>query len=130
MFRKMVYQLENTFKSPITYLSQSPVVDVVAIGCLDGTIIIQNIKTDTTIMKLSQNGKVTSIAFRTDEHEFMATTNVNGTITIWDLANKRMFHEMVSAHDGAISSCFFLNGQPILLTIGADNSVKVIYFLK
>ena len=57
----------------------------------------------------------------------MCSTNSNGDASIWDLDNKRLFHVLKGAHDGSIINAEFLNGQPILLTVGADNSVKVIY---
>lgn len=33
---------------------------------------------------------------------------------------------MVDAHDGSVCSTFFLPSQPLLLTTGSDNSVKVL----
>jgi U3 small nucleolar RNA-associated protein 21 len=62
--RKMIYSFPS-FESPITFLTQSPVVDVIAIGLLNGTINIYNIKLDEGIMSLKQEGCVTSITFRT-----------------------------------------------------------------
>jgi U3 small nucleolar RNA-associated protein 21 len=60
----MVYAFKS-FNSPITCFTQTPVVDVIAIGLLDGSIVIHNIRTDATIMTLRQEGKVTAVTFRT-----------------------------------------------------------------
>lgn len=60
----MVYAFKG-FNSPTTCFTQTPVVDVIAIGLLDGSVVIHNIRTDVTLMTLRQEGKVTSITFRT-----------------------------------------------------------------
>lgn len=43
---------------------QTPALDVVALGTVDGTIVIHNIKTDTRVLTLKQDTKVTCISFR------------------------------------------------------------------
>ncbi|CAG8441205.1 6972_t:CDS:10 [Diversispora eburnea] len=121
--KKLKYSF-SSFGSPITFLTQSPVVDVVAIGLLDGRIILHNIKLDELLISYKQEGRVTSISFRTDEHHIMASSNMYGDIALWDLDKQRLSHIMKGAHEGLIPSIKFLNGQPILVTSGADNSVK------
>ncbi|RIB16195.1 Utp21 specific WD40 associated putative domain-containing protein [Gigaspora rosea] len=121
--KKLKYSF-SSFGSSITSLVQSPVVDVIAIGLLDGTIIIHNIKLDERIMSFKQEGRVTSITFRTDDRPIMAAANMYGDITLWNLDEKRLLHIIKGAHEGLIPSIQFLNGQPILLTSGADNSIK------
>lgn len=61
---KMVYQFRY-MGSAITCLVQSPVVDVVAVGLLDGTVILHNIKADEKIDSVRQDDRVTAITFRT-----------------------------------------------------------------
>ncbi|RUS16772.1 hypothetical protein BC937DRAFT_90825 [Endogone sp. FLAS-F59071] len=100
--------------SPITSLIQSPVVDVVAVGLLDGTVLIHNIKVDETIMILNQEDRVTAISFRTDDQHIMASASMHGDIALWDLDKRKLVHVMRGAHDGFIPSIQFLNGQPIL----------------
>ncbi|KAF9583486.1 hypothetical protein BGW38_009350 [Lunasporangiospora selenospora] len=112
------------FGSPITSFTQTPVVDVIAVGLLDGSIVLHNIRIDATVMVLKQEGKVTAITFRTDDQHVMATANMYGDIALWDLDSQRILHVMKGAHDGAIPSIQFLNGQNIMLSSGADNSVK------
>lgn len=60
----MVYAFKG-FNSPITCFTQTPVVDVIAVGLLDGRVVLHNVRTDVTIMTLKQEGKVTAVSFRT-----------------------------------------------------------------
>lgn len=60
----MIYQFKS-FGSAITCLEQSPVVDVVAIGLLDGSIVLYNIRMDERIDTVYQSDRVTAISFRT-----------------------------------------------------------------
>lgn len=122
---KMVYQF-RFMGSPITCLAQSPVVDVVAVGLLDGTVVLHNIKADEKIDSVRQDDKVTAITFRTDDEQVMATGNMQGDVALWDLSDRRLNHIMKNAHDGYVTSLTFLNNQPILVTGGNDNSIKVI----
>ncbi|CAG8455276.1 13892_t:CDS:10 [Ambispora leptoticha] len=110
---KLIYSF-SSFGSPITTLTQSPVVDVIAVGLLDGTIILHNIKADERIKTYTQE----------DDQHVMATANISGDIALWNLDRKILIHVMKGAHDGLIPAIQFLNGQPILITSGADNSVK------
>ncbi|KAJ3122567.1 hypothetical protein HK098_002746 [Nowakowskiella sp. JEL0407] len=120
---KMLYEF-NCFTSPVTFLSQAPAIDVIAVGLLDGTIALHNIKLDERVMTFYQEGKVTSISFRTDDVHMMATANISGDINLWDLDTRRKIHVMKGAHDRAISSIHFFHNQPVMLTAGSDNSVK------
>jgi hypothetical protein len=49
-------------------LTQSPVVDVIAVGLDDGSIHLHNIRLDEPVMKLKQGGRVISISFRTGKY--------------------------------------------------------------
>ncbi|KAJ1339822.1 hypothetical protein BSLG_005560 [Batrachochytrium salamandrivorans] len=122
-------QQENLFMSldplsPISILAQSPSIDVIAIGLLDGSIILHNIKVDKEVLRFKQDGKVTAITFRTDGPPIMATANMYGDIALWDLDERHIVHVMKGVHDAAIHSCMFYNGMPILVTASSDNSIK------
>ena len=65
--RRLLYEFKR-LESSVTFLAQAPSVDVVAVGLLDGSVILQNIKADEKIMRLKQEGKVTAISFRTGEN--------------------------------------------------------------
>ncbi|CAO3658833.1 unnamed protein product [Umbelopsis ramanniana] len=120
---QLVYAFKS-FESPITCLAQTPVVDVVAIGLLNGTVVLHNIKMDEKIDTVRQDDRVTAISFRTDGHHIMATANMHGDVALWDLEKRTLVHVMKGAHDASISCLQFLNSQPILVSGGSDNAVK------
>jgi U3 small nucleolar RNA-associated protein 21 len=43
---------------------------------------------------------------------------------VWDLEKKKLHSMLQSAHDAALVSLYFLPGQPVLVSSGADNSLK------
>jgi U3 small nucleolar RNA-associated protein 21 len=49
---RCIHEFETSFNEPITFLAQSPVVDIVAIGTLGGKISLHNIKTDKALFSL------------------------------------------------------------------------------
>lgn len=55
----------------------------------------------------------------------MATGNMHGDIALWDLTNRRLVHNMKAAHSALITSLTFLDSQPVLVSAGVDNAVKV-----
>lgn len=58
----------------ISCIEQAPAIDVVAVGLVNGKIILHNLKFDESIMEFEQDwGLVTSISFRSDGHPIMAT---------------------------------------------------------
>ncbi|KAI9312356.1 Utp21 specific WD40 associated putative domain-containing protein [Dichotomocladium elegans] len=126
---KMIYEFQS-FGSAISCLEQSPVVDVIAIGLLDGRTVLHNIRMDEKIDTVHQADRVTAITFRTDEEQMMATANMHGDVALWDLSTRKLAHNMKAAHNGLISSVAFLNNQPILVTAGADNAVTQWIFEK
>ncbi len=87
----------------MTCLAQAPSVDIIAIGLLNGSIILYDIKADEELMRFQQDGKVTAITFRTDgKQALMATASMQGQIALWDLDARRLFHVMTTAHEAAI----------------------------
>ncbi|OZJ06003.1 hypothetical protein BZG36_01098 [Bifiguratus adelaidae] len=121
----LIYQFKS-FDSPITCIVQSPVVDVVAVGLLNGTIILINIRVDEVIMTLVQDERVTAMTFRTDKEgdALLASSNMYGDVALWNLEKRKLQHVMRSAHNGSVTSMEFLTGQPLLVTAGVDNAVK------
>ncbi|KAI8868541.1 YVTN repeat-like/Quino protein amine dehydrogenase [Ramicandelaber brevisporus] len=121
--RTLVYEFAK-LSSPITCLVQAPAIDIIAIGQLDGTITLFNAKLDTRLFDVHQSGKVTAITFRTDGPQIMATANASGDIVLWDLEKRKSVQVMTLAHEAMIPSIQFLVGQPVLVSSGADNSIK------
>ncbi|ORZ39490.1 Utp21 specific WD40 associated putative domain-domain-containing protein [Catenaria anguillulae PL171] len=125
---KLIYEFES-IGSAVTTVVQSPVIDVVAVGTLDGHIHLHNLKSDERIGSYHQETRVTAIAFRTDnDMPLMASANQSGDIAIWDLEKRRLIHNVKGAHEGTIPSIQFLLGQPVLVTSGADNAIKQFIF--
>ena len=78
-----------------------------------------------TIMRFSQTHAVTDLAFRMDGPAVLASSSEDGSISIWDLAKKRVAQTQRGAHDTGIAGLQWVQGQPLLITSGADNYVKV-----
>lgn len=128
---KCIYAFKG-WKSPVVSLEQSPAVDVVGVGLGNGRLVLHHLQYDKLVMDFQQQGStVTAIAFRTDTgapHPLVVTGSVTGDIAVWNLQDKRLESMIASAHDGAVVSLVFLPNEPILLTSGADNSIKMWIF--
>ncbi|KAF4072906.1 hypothetical protein AMELA_G00252850 [Ameiurus melas] len=115
--------------SAVTVLQQTPAVDVVGVGLASGQIVIHNIKFNETLMKFQQDwGPITAISFRTDGHSVMAAGSPVGHIGLWDLEEKKLIGQMRNTHTTSIAGLTFLHGEPLLLTNGADNAIRVWIF--
>ncbi|XP_067341278.1 WD repeat-containing protein 36 isoform X1 [Channa argus] len=113
----------------VTALQQSPAVDVVGVGTATGRIIIHNIRIDETLMIFTQDwGPVSSLAFRTDGPPIVASSSPQGHIAFWDLVRRQLVAQQRHAHSTAVASATFLHGEPLLITNGADNAIKVWIF--
>ncbi|NXN32676.1 WDR36 protein, partial [Nycticryphes semicollaris] len=126
---KLLYSFPG-WHSAVTTLEQAPAVDVVAVGLVSGHIIVHNIKFDETLMKFQQDwGPITAISFRTaDGHPVMAAGSPIGHIALWDLEEKKLLSQMQDAHSTAIAGMSFVPGEPLLITNGADNAIRVWIF--
>lgn len=72
---------------------------------------------------------------RVDGEAILATASSTGHIAFWDLngnktastggANPRLLHVYRGAHEGAVTALEWIPGQPLLISSGDDNSVKV-----
>ncbi|ERE81548.1 WD repeat-containing protein 36 [Cricetulus griseus] len=125
---KLLYTFPG-WKVGVTALQQAPAVDVVAIGLMSGQVVIHNIKFDETLMKFRQDwGPITSISFRTDGHPVMAAGSPCGHIGLWDLEDKKLINQMRNAHSTAIAGLTFLHREPLLVTNGADNALRIWIF--
>ena len=110
-------------------MEQSCAVDCIAFGLADGRVLLRNIKFDETLMQFRQkDGAVTGISFRTDVSHLMASSSSNGGVYVWDLERQHLVASMPQAHDSAVNTCRFLQGEAVLATTGADNAVKMWVF--
>jgi U3 small nucleolar RNA-associated protein 21 len=61
-----------------------------------------------------------------DGHPVLASASSAGHIALWDLnSGGRLLHIVRGAHDGAVTAIEWVPGQPLLISSGEDNSVKV-----
>ncbi|XP_072309482.1 WD repeat-containing protein 36 isoform X1 [Eucyclogobius newberryi] len=110
----------------VTVLEQSPAVDVVGVGTATGRIFMHNIRLDETLMSFTQDwGPITALAFRTDGAPVMASCSPQGHIAFWDLARQQMTSQLSHAHRGAVAGATFVHGEPLLVTNGGDNALRV-----
>lgn len=121
---------EGKTPAGISAIVQSPAVDVVAIGLTDGSIILHNLLVDEVVLKFKQaNGlAVTTLAFRTDGFPFLLSGSVQGQLAVWDLNKKALVDTISEVHQGGVTAMQFLAGEPLLVTSGADNSLKMWIF--
>jgi len=125
---KLVYTFKG-WDSGVTVLEQSPAVDVIAIGLSNGKIIVHNLKLDQSITQFHQaEGAVTALTFRTDSHPILASGGPTGTLVIWDLEKKKLLTLVPAAHNRSISSIRFLHAEPVMISSGDDNSLKMWIF--
>jgi U3 small nucleolar RNA-associated protein 21 len=145
-FRKMamIHQFKGieVKNSAISCIEQSPVADVVAIGFHNGDIVLLNMKLDKQLMKFHvDSGSVTSLAFKvfgphsiTSDDAASAARAVlaagcsSGEISFWDLNEQKLLNILNQAHEDSLISLHFIEGEPLLVSSGADNCIKVWIF--
>lgn len=55
----------------------------------------------------------------------MATASPAGEVAVWDLDRRRLSTVIRAAHDSAVTGLAYLPSQPLLLSSGPDNALKV-----
>ncbi|CAI5949545.1 unnamed protein product, partial [Closterium sp. NIES-64] len=123
--RKLLYEFKG-WGVGITALVGSPALDTVAVGCSDGKVHVHNIRLDRPVVDFTHAaaGAVTSLAFNSDGPPLLAVGGMGGAISVWDLTNRRLHSIIPDAHDGRVAALSFLVNEPLLLSAGADNSLK------
>uniref|UniRef100_A0A7S4VMH2 Small-subunit processome Utp21 domain-containing protein n=1 Tax=Alexandrium monilatum TaxID=311494 RepID=A0A7S4VMH2_9DINO len=126
------HQADGKPASMITCLCEAPdVLDTVAVGFANGRICILNAREDRVIMEFDQaQGRVTSMAFRAGNNApaHLVSGAPDGAFVVWDLNKRRAHHVREGVHRGPIVSLHFLFDQPVLITGGRDNSVRMWIF--
>lgn len=133
--KKIVHEFEG-FGARVNCLKPSPVLDVVAVGLEDGRIVLHNIRADETIMTFrhaeDEEQRVTHavqhLTFRTDGDESLVSADAEGNLFVWDLNERFVRSEARCIHVAGASLAEFLPREPVLVTAGADNTVKVHVF--
>jgi U3 small nucleolar RNA-associated protein 21 len=137
----------------ITCMESSPAMDVVAVGCSNGAILLLHLKLDQVMFAFQQSdGAVTSLSFRTDSesarYPFLVSSSPQGRIHIWNLGSRssdpppgvdedyddvtnplplerKLQCSVEDAHRGYISRVSFLPGEPIMVSAGHDNCLRM-----
>ncbi|CAM9336689.1 unnamed protein product, partial [Ectocarpus fasciculatus] len=112
-------------------IEPSPALDVAAVGLSDGRVQVLNLRTDELLISFKQEVGVTSLSFRTDaaaaELPLLASAGGDGRVCLWDLKERRLHHTM-GAHEGGISKLQFLPREPVMVSSGTDNCIKMWVF--
>eukprot|EP00899_Mesostigma_viride_P001417 jgi/Mesvir1/11276/Mv01072-RA.2 len=127
--RKLVYTFKG-WGAPVTCLESSPALDTVAVGLADGRVVVHNLRFDEEVVQFrhAASGPVTSVSFRTDGQPIMATGGRSGIVNLWDLAAQKLAAVLKDAHGAPVVRVHFLRQEPVLVTSGADNSIKMFIF--
>lgn len=131
---KLIYTF-NGWDSPISALESAPALDLMAVGLVDGRIIMHNLKEDKTLFQLNQDwGCVTAISFRSDRASskdtfpIMATGSPEGHIVFWNLEERRVESQLLNAHSKAVTGLKCLPNEPLAVSSSPDNSLKLWIF--
>ena len=124
---KVVHEFASV-GAPIRALANSPAPDVVAVGLTDGRTLLFDLARGKVLFTLAMdaaNTPVSALAFRTDGvDDVLCVGDARGRVTVWDLEKRAVRTVIRDAHEGAISSLKFLDGQPVMLSSGEDNTLK------
>ncbi len=135
--------LDDDILPGITCIEASPAEDVVAVGFSSGDILVIHLKLDKVLFGFHQEGgEVRSLSFRTDaqsdKYAYMVSASPNGSLFVWHLGGKHALKTtgkrrglqiaMDDAHSLSVSKVCFLYGQPVMISVAADNTIKMWLF--
>lgn len=60
-----------------------------------------------------------------DGPPIVASGSPQGHIAFWDLERRQIVTQQTHVHSTAVAAATFLHGEPLLITTGADNTIKV-----
>lgn len=128
---KLLYT-SNEFADQITTAEPAPALDILALGTASGEIIMFNMKKGRKIrtIKIPQS-RIATVSFRTDGSSHLCVGTTSGDLIFYDLDRRSRIHVLKNIHRdsfGGVSKAAFLNGQPIIVTSGGDNSLKEYVF--
>ncbi len=148
---KLIYTIlpPSLSSGAVSALQPTPVLSLLAVARVDGSISIHDIRTDKIVLRLntkpSHPSIISSISFRTDglgggddgtQSGIMATAGTqDGDVTLWDLnRGGRISGVLRGAHNppssehggigGGVNKVEFLPGQNVIITSGLDNSLR------
>ncbi|EGT53710.1 hypothetical protein CAEBREN_23389 [Caenorhabditis brenneri] len=125
---KVIHEFQRNFGAKITILEQTTALDVLAIGMENGEVVLFNVKMDKVLGSFRHDAKISNIAFRDDGEASMVTADASGTIAIWDLEKQELLGKITGVHTAEINRLYFVAGEPIMLSGGLDNSLRLWVF--
>ena len=148
---RLVYRIAPSTSDlgPVSALEPTPALSLLAIAYANGPLVIQDVRADKEVLRLNAGhggqAPITSISFRTDDlgagsdgqqAGIMATASYNsGDIQLWDLneggkraATLRGAHTTTDTGEDGITKIEFLPSQAVLVSSGADNSLRTWIF--
>ncbi|CAN3373466.1 hypothetical protein DIURU_003021 [Diutina rugosa] len=125
---KLIYKSAE-FAEPISALESAPVLDLVAVGTASGGVYLYNLKKGRTLgpRVVVGESRVVSVSFRTDGSPHLVAGLSDGSLFFYDLAKRMRIHVLTTAHQeahGGVAKAQFLNGQPVVVSNGGDNTLK------
>lgn len=128
---KLLYTSDE-FPNQLTCVEPAPALDIMALGTSTGDIIIFNLRKGrkTRTIKILQSA-VSSLSFRTDGLPHLCVGTTLGDLIFYDLDRRSRIHVLKNVHKetfGGVTRASFLNGQPIVVTSGGDNTLKEYVF--
>jgi U3 small nucleolar RNA-associated protein 21 len=126
---KLIHSFSGWGGSAVLTLVQSPAVDVVGAGLADGGVVLHNLRYDETVMRFRQEwGPAIALSFRTDGINTLVSGSPSGDVAVWDLDRRRLASVIRQAQHGPVTGLQFLPSQPLLLSSGPDNALKMWIF--
>lgn len=128
---KLLYTSDE-FPNQLTCVEPAPALDIMALGTSTGDIVIFNLRKGrkTRTIKILQSA-VSSLSFRTDGLPHLCVGTTLGDLIFYDLDRRSRIHVLKNVHKetfGGVTRASFLNGQPIVVTSGGDNTLKEYVF--
>lgn len=122
---KLIYSFQK-FSVAITVMENSSVIDVIAVGLVDGTATIHDVRQDKSIFSLHHNCSISCLSFRTDLHDRsqLAVGMIDGSVALWDLDCQRIHLTWPAHQETSVGFLSFVHNQPVLISASGDNSIK------
>ncbi|KAK9446881.1 Utp21 specific WD40 associated putative domain-containing protein [Limtongia smithiae] len=127
----LVFQSTPFTDALLTDIDSAPALDTLGLVFDDGTLQLYNLRYNKVLFELSCQQRTTSVSFRSDGSAHIVVGTADGDLYFYDLNRKRRVHILRDVHTashGGVVRVAFLNGQPVFVTAGGDNSLREYVF--
>ncbi|OXA44071.1 WD repeat-containing protein 36 [Folsomia candida] len=125
---QLIYKFDTFKGTRINSLMQSPARGVLAVALASGHVSLFNLEYDKILMHLTCLEEPVSLAFMTDGRHVLLVGGVKGSLTAWDLDTREVISFVNEAHKCPVSGLVGFMGEPIFVSSGADNAIRVWIF--